>query len=57
MQVTAARCPKCRHKLFEHYGGKFLIRQISEKEAVIEYGIKSKCPNCRSFVLILRKSN
>lgn len=57
MQVVAVRCPRCRHKLLEYYGGKYVVRQITEKEAIIKYSIKSKCPKCKSFVLILQKSN
>ena len=57
MQVVAVRCPRCRHKLLEYYGGKYVVRQLTEKEAIIKYSIKSKCPKCKSFVLILQKSN
>ena len=57
MQVTVEKCPYCRHKLFEHYGGEYVLKRITAKDAIRKYGIKSKCPNCSEFIAIIRKSN
>ena len=55
MQITEEKCPRCRHKLFEHYGGEFELKLTTENDVLRKYGIKSKCPNCKAFVSIIRK--
>lgn len=55
MDMTEERCPKCNHLLFVHCGGKFELKLTTEHSVVRKYGVKSKCPNCKIFVSIVKK--